>query len=152
MKRSLDDGNESALRYELSRSVKENHGGKILKISVPSIGSSFRNIVAVLSSGQVNIYDTDALAQGHCDLIAHYSSLPAGVSFQGGMEWMKVFQAILFQCYFIDCCWLKNESDGYLALLLSTGVVELLSLSYSAIISSITCPSSIKLTSKSCGS
>ena len=49
----------------------------------------------------------------------------------------------------MDCCWLKNESDGYLALLLSSGAIELLSLSYSAIISSITCPASIKLHSKS---
>ena len=81
MKRSAED--EGPLRFELSRSVKENHGGKVIKIAVPALDSSFRNIVAVLSAEQVNIYDTDALAQGHCDLIAHYSNLPVGVSLKG---------------------------------------------------------------------
>jgi hypothetical protein len=77
VKRSVED--EAPLLFELSRSIKENHGGKILKIAVPSIDSSFRNVVAVLSSTQVNIYDTDVLEQGHCDLIAHYSNLPSNV-------------------------------------------------------------------------
>jgi len=49
---------------------------------------------------------------------------------------------------FIDCCWLSNENDGYLAILLNTGSIELFSLSYSAIISSIALPSSMKISSK----
>lgn len=49
---------------------------------------------------------------------------------------------------FVDCCWLANESDGYLAILLGNGDIELLSLSYSAIISIINLPESIKISSK----
>ena len=49
---------------------------------------------------------------------------------------------------FVDCCWLANESDGYLAILLASGDIELLSLSYSAIISIINLPESIKISSK----
>ena len=49
---------------------------------------------------------------------------------------------------FVDCCWLANESDGYLAILLESGDIELLSLSYSAIISIINMPESIKISSK----
>ena len=78
MKRSVED--EGPLQFELSRSIKENHGERILKVAVPLLDSSFRNVVAVLSCSQVNIYDTDVLEQGHCDLIAHYSSLPSNVS------------------------------------------------------------------------
>lgn len=49
---------------------------------------------------------------------------------------------------FVDCCWLANESDGYLAILLESGDIELLSLSYSSIISIINLPGSIKISSK----
>lgn len=49
---------------------------------------------------------------------------------------------------FVDCCWLANESDGYLAILLGNGDIELLSLSYSAIISIINLPESIKISGK----
>lgn len=48
---------------------------------------------------------------------------------------------------FVDCCWLANENDGYLAILLESGDIELLSLSYSAVISHINLPISIKISS-----
>lgn len=48
---------------------------------------------------------------------------------------------------FVDCCWLANENDGYLAILLESGDIELMSLSYSAVISNINLPSSIKISS-----
>lgn len=70
MKRAGDE--ESPLRFELSRTLKENHTGDIIRISVPSSSSSFANIVATVSKKQINIYDTDSLAEGHLDLIAHY--------------------------------------------------------------------------------
>lgn len=38
---------------ELSRSVKENHGSKILKIATSLFDSQFSNLVAVLSATQV---------------------------------------------------------------------------------------------------
>lgn len=77
----------------------------------------------------MNIYDTDNLGQGHMDLISHYQ-----ISEDEGE--------------FVDCCWLCNENDGYLAILLKSGDIELLSLSYSAIISNINLPKSINLISK----
>lgn len=52
---------------------------------------------------------------------------------------------------FVDCCWLANVNDGYLAVLLESGDIELLSLSYSAVISNINLPSSIKISSKKDG-
>ncbi len=79
MKRAAED-DTTPLVLELSRSIKENHGDKIPKIAVPALDSSFRNVVAVLSETQVNIYDTDVLELGHFDLLAHYSNLPSGVS------------------------------------------------------------------------
>lgn len=75
------------------------------------------------------MYDTDNLDQGHMDLISHYAASSSEEEF-------------------IDCCWLSNENDGYLAILLSNGTIELFSLSYSAIISNITLPASIKIVSK----
>lgn len=75
----------------------------------------------------MNIYDTNNLGQGHMDLLSHYEARP--------------------QDTFVDCCWLVNESDGYLAMLLGGGDIELLSLSYSAVISSINIPESIKISS-----
>lgn len=49
---------------------------------------------------------------------------------------------------FLDCCWLKSgNEDGYLAILMKSGDIELLSLSYSAIISNINLPKSIKIVS-----
>ena len=68
------------------------------------------------------------MEQGHLDLISHYS-------------------ATEIQEEFVDCCWLANESDGYLAILLASGNIELLSLSYSSIISCINLPKSIKISS-----
>lgn len=62
------------------------------------------------------------------DIISHYSSAESEVEF-------------------VDCCWLANENDGYLAILLKSGDIELLSLSYSAIISNINLPKSIKISS-----
>jgi hypothetical protein len=41
------------LSLELSRSVKENHGTKILKIATSLFDSPFSNLVAVLSATQV---------------------------------------------------------------------------------------------------
>lgn len=68
------------------------------------------------------------MSQGHVDLISHYSSTESG-------------------CEFLDCCWLANANDGYLAILLKSGDIELLSLSYSAIISNINLPESVKISS-----
>lgn len=75
------------------------------------------------------MYDSDNLGQGHMDIISHYSFSESGTEF-------------------LDCCWLVNENDGYLAILLKSGDIELLSLSYSAIISNISLPKSIKISSK----
>lgn len=48
---------ESVLHsLELSRSVKENHGSKIIKIATSLFNSPFSNLVAVLSSTQVRGY------------------------------------------------------------------------------------------------
>lgn len=75
------------------------------------------------------MYDSDNLGQGHMDIISHYSSAESEEEF-------------------LDCCWLANENDAYLAILLQSGDIELLSISYSAIISNITLPESIKISSK----
>lgn len=70
MKRASDE--ESPWRFELSRTLKENHNGDIIRIAVPPFGLPFSNIVATVSKQQINVYDTDSLAEGHLDLIAHY--------------------------------------------------------------------------------
>ena len=72
----------------------------------------------------MNIYDTDALRQGHMDLLHHFSHIAED----------KVFA---------DCCWLWSEDDARLAILCneqenkSSTVVYLLSLTYSSIIAKI---------------
>lgn len=51
---AIDTKPNELFSLELSRSVKENHGTKILKISSP-IFDSFSNLVAVLSAKQVQL-------------------------------------------------------------------------------------------------
>lgn len=45
----------SVKSLELSRSVKENHGKPILKIATAIFNSSFSNLIATLSSQQVQL-------------------------------------------------------------------------------------------------
>ena len=64
------------------------------------------------------------------------------------MDLVSHYAAVTDAGEFVDCCWLANESDGYLAILLKSGDIELLSLSYSAVISNISLPGSIRISSK----
>ena len=49
----VSSANDPLLSLELSRTVKENHASKIIKIAVPIPDSSFPTLVAILSANQV---------------------------------------------------------------------------------------------------